>query len=52
VIVLAVGVAITILIPVIGWVIAPLLMLLVIGMGGKRTKVWRCGNCRSIMPRA
>jgi hypothetical protein len=51
-IVLTVGIVITILIPVIGWVIGPILILLSLGMGGKRTKVWRCVNCRSIMPRA
>jgi hypothetical protein len=35
-IVLTVGIVITILIPVIGWVIGPILILLSLGMGGNR----------------
>lgn len=45
-IVFVVGLAVTILIPILGWVAGPLIMLLALGMGGKRTKVWRCKSCR------
>ena len=50
-IVVVAGLAITILIPVLGWVLGPLRMLLSLGMGGKRSKVWRCKSCKVIVPR-
>lgn len=51
-IVLFSGLAVTILIPVVGWVIGPLMILLALFMGGKRQKIWRCANCRAFVPRA
>jgi hypothetical protein len=51
-IVLVVGLVVTVAIPVVGWVVGPLLMLLALGMGGKRLKVWRCVSCRAYIPRA
>jgi hypothetical protein len=49
--VLLTGIIITVAIPVVGWVVGPLLILLSLGMGGKRQKVWRCRSCRSVVPR-
>jgi hypothetical protein len=45
------GLAITILIPILGWIVGPLLMLLSLGMGGKRSKVWRCKSCHVVIAR-
>lgn len=50
-IVLTLGIAVFILIPIIGWVLGPLMILLSLGMGGKRTKVWRCASCKVAIPR-
>jgi hypothetical protein len=50
--VLAVGVALTIAVPIIGWVFGPILILLSLFMGEKRQKVWRCGSCRSFVFRS
>jgi hypothetical protein len=50
-IVLVIGVVITIAIPIIGWVVGPLLILLALGMGGKRSKVWRCKACNMFVAR-
>ena len=50
-IVFIVGVAL-LLVPVIGWVIGPLVMILALFMGGKRRKVWMCINCGHIADRA
>jgi hypothetical protein len=51
-IVFIIGVALTITIPILGWVIGPLLCLVSLGMGGKRRKVWKCGDCGYIFDRA
>lgn len=51
-IVLVVGLIITVAIPVIGWVIGPLIMVCALFMGGKRSRVWRCVSCGAIAPRA
>ena len=37
--VFVVGLGVTIFIPVLGWIVGPLLMLLALGMGGKRSGV-------------
>jgi hypothetical protein len=50
-IVFVVGLVITIAIPVVGWVVGPIIMLCALGIGGKRQKVWRCRSCRSVIPR-
>lgn len=44
-IVLVIGLIVLVLIPVIGWVAGPLIMLAALGMGGKRQKVWKCRPC-------
>lgn len=49
-IVLAIGLVVLILIPVIGWVLGPLIMLAALGMGGKRQKVWKCRPCGYMTP--
>lgn len=51
IVVLMLGIAVTIFIPVIGWVVGPLMVLCSLGMGGKRTKVWRCASCKVAIPR-
>ena len=50
-IVFVVGLAVMILIPILGWVFGPLFMLLALSMGGKRSKVWRCKSCRVALAR-
>ncbi len=49
---LCVGVIITFAIPVIGWVIGPLICIGALFMGGKRSKVWKCTKCGSVVNRA
>jgi hypothetical protein len=49
---LCAGVVIFFLIPVLGWVIGPAICLCALFMGGKRSKVWRCRSCGSIIARA
>lgn len=50
-VVFVVGLGVTILIPLLGWIVGPLLMLLALGMGGKRSKVWRCKPCVVVLAR-
>jgi hypothetical protein len=50
-IVFCIGVVIFVLIPVIGWVIGPIICFCALFMGGKRQKVWRCTACRATTPR-
>lgn len=50
-VVFVVGVSVTLLIPILGWLLGPLLMLLALGMGGKRSKVWRCKSCAVALAR-
>ncbi len=47
-----VGVVITVSIPVIGWVVGPLICIGALFMGGKRSKVWKCTKCGSVVNRA
>jgi hypothetical protein len=47
----AAGVVIFLVIPIIGWVIGGLLMLVSLFIGGKRTKVWQCRRCDAIVAR-
>lgn len=39
------GVVVFILIPVIGWVLGPIIMLCSLFIGGKSMRVWQCRNC-------
>ena len=39
------GVAAFAMVPVFGWIIGGLLVLIGLGMGGKRHKGWKCGDC-------
>jgi hypothetical protein len=48
---LVVGIVILVAVPVIGWVIGPLVMLVALCCGGKRSKVWRCCQCRAYVLR-
>ncbi|MCK9523850.1 MAG: hypothetical protein M0R76_12540 [Proteobacteria bacterium] len=50
-IVFSIGVAVTIGLPVFGWFIGPLICIGALFMGGKRTKVWKCIRCGSIVDR-
>ena len=50
--VLAAGILIFLLIPVIGWVIGPVICLGAVFIGRATSKkVWRCRSCRSVIPR-
>lgn len=51
-IVFAVGIIIAVAIPVIGWVIGPLICIGALFMGGKRQKVWKCTQCSAVANRA
>ena len=46
-----VGVCMFILIPVIGWVLGPVVVLVGMAAGGKRRKVWRCRKCGAVIDR-
>ena len=43
------GLAITILIPIIGWFCGPLIILAGFLIDGKRQKVLQCGHCRAVI---
>lgn len=47
-----IGVVIFAAIPIIGWVLGPLVCLASLFMGGKRQAVWKCGKCGTIFNRA
>ena len=51
-IVLAAGIFIVVAIPVIGWIIGPIICIGALFMGGKRQKVWKCTKCGSVVNRA
>jgi len=51
-IVFTVGIIITFAIPLIGWVIGPVICIGSLFMGGESRKVWKCTNCGSIVNRA
>lgn len=51
VVVFLLGVLLCICIPVIGWVLGPIICLAALFMGYRTSKVWRCTNCRAIVPR-
>ena len=51
-IVFAVGIIIAVTIPIIGWVIGPIICIGALFMGGKRQKVWKCTKCASVVNRA
>lgn len=51
-IVFCVGIAIAILIPVVGWILGPIICIGALFMGGKRSKVWKCTKCGSVVNRA
>jgi ribosomal protein L37AE/L43A len=46
------GIVIAVAIPVIGWVIGPIICIGALFMGGKRSKVWKCTKCGSVVNRA
>lgn len=46
------GILIACLIPVVGWVLGPLICIGALFMGGKRSKVWKCTACGTIVNRA
>ena len=50
-ILLVVGIVVTVAIPVVGWVVGPLVILLALFSGGKRRKIWRCRSCKSFINR-
>jgi len=51
-IVFCAGIVIAVAIPVIGWIIGPIICIGALFMGGKKSKVWKCTKCGSIVNRA
>ncbi len=51
-IVFVVGIVIFFVVPVVGWVLGPIISLAALFMGGKRQKVWRCRQCGTVVNRA
>jgi hypothetical protein len=51
-IVFCTGIIIFFILPVVGWVVGPIISLLALFMGGKRQRVWRCRNCGYFFERA
>lgn len=51
-IVFCVGVVIFFSIPVIGWILGPIISIGALFMGGKRAKVWKCKACGAVVNRA
>ena len=43
------GLAVTILIPILGWVCGPLIILIALVIDGKRRKVLQCRKCRAVI---
>ncbi len=43
------GLVIFILIPIIGWVLGPVMMVVALLRGGNTRKVLRCGKCRAVV---
>ena len=46
-----IGVVLFVLIPILGWLVGPLLCFVAILSVSHRDKVWRCTDCRTIVPR-
>lgn len=51
-IVFCIGIVIAIMIPVVGWVLGPIICIGALFIGGKRSKVWKCTKCGSVVSRA
>ena len=49
--VFVIGVVVFVLIPILGWLVGPILCLVAILSVGHHSKVWRCSECRAILPR-
>jgi hypothetical protein len=47
----AIGLVITILIPLLGWVVGPIICLYALTMGGNKKSFWRCVDCGSTIDR-
>jgi len=47
----ALGVLLFVCMPIIGWIIGPIICICALFMGGHRQNVWRCPGCRAIVPR-
>jgi len=51
-IVFFIGFALIFVLPIIGVIVGPLVMLAALFMGGKRRSVWKCSNCGHVLDRA
>jgi len=49
---ICVGVIMLIVLPVIGWIIGPAMIVIGLLAGGKRSKVWKCTQCGIVVSRA
>ncbi len=47
-----IGIALTLCVPIFGWIAGPLLCVVGLFMGGTRQKVWKCVRCGSYINRA
>ena len=48
----AFGALLTIFVPIIGWIMGPLICICSLFVGGKRQKMWRCTKCRASIARS
>ena len=46
------GVILFFIVPIIGWVLGPVICLCALFMGGRRRKVWKCDRCGYVFDRA
>lgn len=44
-VVIIVGLGLIVAWPIVGWVLGGLMVIIGLGMGGKRHKGWKCGSC-------
>ncbi|PQO33170.1 hypothetical protein C5Y96_09935 [Blastopirellula marina] len=49
--VFCIGVAVFLLIPVIGWIAGPIICIYALGMGSNRKSFWKCKQCNSTIDR-
>lgn len=47
----ALGLAVVVFIPILGWILGPLILLAAPFAGMNASKVWQCARCQAIIPR-
>lgn len=43
--IIIIGLVLIVMWPVVGWILGAIMVLIGLGMGGKRHKGWKCGEC-------